>query len=386
MNTTTEIPLTISGRNFGAGSVTANDLLQQPIPTEFQPLNDELTRESALLKLVTSVTKQQVFAAYGHDLEVLKKFAMQLNDFFEAVVRSSIHHQDKEDAELFTRLRGLPPRLTDLSLITLDVTLAEQDAQEILVDLRRQFLAAVEGMCRDFVAHLHLLAETQWIGLLERSDRDPSIGAITFITHADEMRVTDRQTSTSSTQTTTTTTMLIADYVVLHRHELADIAIVTVDQYRRHRYIPKRVSTFIELTPAWLRPQLRVVDGTQIREQTRRLKTNESTVVLIETTPVYQYDPGIALGNLILTGWDEAEATQSQHNHALEKKRESVARVWTILIFVAACIGATIGATIAFNFAPPAERIAPTIGFGVFGFIIAGAVTLLFAASNDLLE
>ena len=67
--------------------------------------------------------------------------------------------------------------------------------------------------------------------------------------------------------------------------------------------VPKHVRVFIDSVPQWLRPHLRIVEGTITTEEVLERKVSSETVVKSEVLSVSKYSPGILFGEFNLIGW-----------------------------------------------------------------------------------
>ena len=96
-----------------------------------------------------------------------------------------------------------------------------------------------------------------------------------------------------------------------HEHHAINAFCTSIDNSRV--VIPDNVQQMIATIPDWLRPSVRVVDGTLVRELI--VERHERTEVT--DLPVYGWEPAVIIGHFVLTGWGPREIEQQRQQIAV---------------------------------------------------------------------
>lgn len=132
-----------------------------------------------------------------------------------------------------------------------------------------------------------------------------------------------------------------------HVHHLRDAREVSLETYQRP--FPARVELLLYQLPEWIRPSLRVIEGTIVQEEVYGLDEETQEVVLTRVTETWKASPALVLGDLVLTGWSSDDLGTSKNG------KVSVARD----VLKWAAIGAATVAVTALL--PPALRWLPKL-------------------------
>jgi hypothetical protein len=89
-----------------------------------------------------------------------------------------------------------------------------------------------------------------------------------------------------------------------HTHHVVDCKLYDLSSYPSK--VPQNVGNFLDSVPAWLRPLLKIVDGTITMEERVRVKFEENTRTE-EKMSVSEYSPAVLLGDVTLIGWSGAD-------------------------------------------------------------------------------
>ena len=308
-----QIPLTaLGGRTVGRRAAVTGAEFELPVPEALSVLGNTIQRESRLLALTGHVDKDGVFAAYGADTQLLKRY----RDEFDAAMRAAIganlsSGSPQSFADAWNALLAQIPDGGALALLRLDANLAAKDADEIRNVLGRQFRVAVQQLLRRFTTYLQLLVDREFFGLVEWT-KDPEVARLHYFRHEHTTESTGSQTRIENrgdgfSRRTTIQTLLSTTHLERHVHDL-----VGVRQYDLKDYpgsFPERVKRFLLAVPEWLRPLLQVVTGQVVLAQTITVRSDTQETVRTEVSE-WTYDPAITLGNVALIGWlpDEESA------------------------------------------------------------------------------
>src|SRR5690349_19964278 len=82
------LKLTIGGRTYGDAASTPGALRQMPVPPEMHALGEAVQRQSKLAALASDSTREALYNAYGHDLELLARYRAAFKKTIDAAVRA----------------------------------------------------------------------------------------------------------------------------------------------------------------------------------------------------------------------------------------------------------------------------------------------------------
>ena len=103
-----------------------------------------------------------------------------------------------------------------------------------------------------------------------------------------------------------------------HEHHLMDATEAAVGRTRWP--LPTPVEALAAAAPDWVRPGLRVVEGTAVVERsvTWESRTTTARVTAERDVPVYAPDPALVLGDFVLAGWGEDEIRRASRRRTGE--------------------------------------------------------------------
>lgn len=326
MSTSLEkIPVTIGSVTYGTGQLVETPM---NVPEGFGVLASTLCANSKLLHFEGVVSKKSVLDAYGTDLGLMRRYEQDLHTLIQVAIRSTIRpdlcevpDNKLEDAieKLFGVMRKeLPPfAMEENSPFTLDYKLAARGPQEILTELKKRFQQGVGAFMRRFDLYLQQLVNLQIFGLIEWEGDDAC--RFHFFEHARMQKTTvSRQQKVSGNwlENVEKITTVSTDILTRRSQDLALARVWELADYQRP--VPARIRNFANAVPLSLRSLLSIVDGTKVRESVATRQSSEEAVTTT-TRSLYRYDPVVALGGIVLTGWDPDEVEPETQAVRMEK-------------------------------------------------------------------
>ena len=129
-------------------------------------------------------------------------------------------------------------------------------------------------------------------------------------------------------RTDTTVTGTDTHYLVRHEHHVFDACELSLEHATV--VIPLSVQEYIERIPEWLRPIHKIIEGTigdkSMMEKTYRIDQWQETTT--EDVFIFGQDPAIAIGDIVLIGWDSDDIkTEETRRRLLAESEIAVAEI-----------------------------------------------------------
>ena len=355
-----QIGVTIRERKYGdEGALYVK--YPRSTPKVFGSVRLQLCEQSKLLALHdhAALDKKGVIDAYTHDLALLKRHIEE----FEACIRRAIYYSilkgkntygkyedaDKETASTWTSLKEQIPPLAQAPLLELPATRAAKESAVLLQELKEEFGLGVERVLALLALWLQLLAERQFVGLIEWTAEDvcryhyfryQQIAEVVDIQNRQEITADpskdygQRVTYTGIQDKTVRQRMFQERHV--HHVALADHC--TVREYTDR--VPERVRDFVRSIPEWLVGEIGVASGTITQEEIIRLNVEDQTTVESTAVSVSKGSPAVTLGEFALIGWntDDVAKEPSVFLNTVRRapvplKKRAASLVWVALGF-----------------------------------------------------
>ena len=135
-------------------------------------------------------------------------------------------------------------------------------------------------------------ADNHGVGQMDWVDGDKSVCRFFWSTYLEKLIEQRRGDYIHKTQ---------LSFNVFTIHDVVDTLLFPYRDYQG--YIPKRVRTLLGAVPDWLDKQVKILDGTMIREQI--VEQQIGIKEWDEHAPVqkWEFEPGVLIGSYVLTGW-----------------------------------------------------------------------------------
>lgn len=278
----------------------------------------------ARLDLTLDYDRTELARAYADSYQRLERAADEVARMFHAVgdlvtlQRWDKRVEKKVRSEWQQRHRAVIDELIRTPLVPPDTVLTARSVAQ--PELAKRLLTSLEQTVKQFVASL--------VSDLDGMSRNKMVGRITWASPVDcsfvfyrhgltqewlhrETNVTDdtdsisrkRARITSARDTVRNTTSLMSC-----EHHL-----MNAQQHKLERTLfplPLPIQAFVKTIPEWLRPEVGVVEGTQIRERICEVETSRTvwTSEFSEVSRVlFHNDPALVLGPYVLTAWGQQE-------------------------------------------------------------------------------
>ena len=332
MTTATVIPsdqtfVELKGREYGTVSRPQERFFQE-LPASLVKIGESLRAESALLALVDSPVpaKEQIFNAYGKDLNLFKNRHGEFRDCLKQAVRYSVivsakTNQEEETDKIWENLEKEMPTIGNAPILELSYIRAPKEVSVLLAELKAEVGLGIERLLRVFAFWLQELVEAEFIGLVEWTADD--VCRYHYFHQKASMEILSGETTETHTfdgskpfgERNTHTTARQGEvrrsrFLVRHVHHIINARLHLVGKYKGKK--PARIKGFLGAVPNWLKPHLQIVDGTITMEEQIKLKIAETTTVEEEIISVYKYSPGVLLEPFNLIGWNSDDIKKTQ--------------------------------------------------------------------------
>jgi hypothetical protein len=306
------LSLILGGRQYGESDGDYYDSrFKMDLPPKLLQLGQDLLSASRLQMLVPDAAYEDIYAAYGSDLNILTRCRKSLATCIEAAIRARASEAD-EDAQAF--LSKLTEELKSFDYqpsLDLGAEALKLEPRILVPRLQLQFQVDVDALVRRTALWLHTLAERDHISVVEWFN--PSALRYHFFrmdeTHTDEgSKITKTGNFIDGVTTTTETKTRIITASERRVHTVVGAQVHRLEQYRGR--VPERISRFINEIPRELREYVSIVDGNVTQEEIRRKDISDR--VAVETRSVFQPDPAVLLFDTwALTGWGGSSNEQA---------------------------------------------------------------------------
>lgn len=358
--------LIIGGRTYGDPERTAGDLLDMTVPEGMGALAEALQRQSQLAALAPHASREAIYAAYGHDLELLARYRAAFRKTIEAAVRARAAPHHAAAQAFLERIVEEIAEIDHQPTLDLGPEALRLDPAALHARLCEQFRTDVEQLTRSVAAWMHMLAEDEDVSVIEWFN--PRALRYHFFRIDEQRQELDRRESRSGDlirgRTITTTTKSRVSLISERRvHTVVNAQSYRPEQYMRR--VPERIARLIDAIPPEVKPFVTIIDGTVTKEDMHRRVAE--TKVVTDTRSVFIPDPALALFDTwAVTGWGGSVAEQAGSLY----RGHPLARANTLL--TAELIGSALAAGLG------------SIAEGRRGAVVLGAVCLILTAFQQL--
>ena len=280
----------------------------------------------------------KVIKSYSDSFEALQRVRTEALRFLDSVCSAHVRVSDasarrpdkvkgaaKTEVKQLAKLVRITPIATSPSL---DAELLGEPVEFAFELLQSSLQVATRKVAGSFLDSIEKLYQNGVVGAIEF----PVEGACRFRffeTHVHE-ECADTTVETSQTRRVRRTTTTHKGRVDLshrgHEHHLAFATRHSLPAYQE--LIPRRVRSLLEHVPAWLQPEIEIVDGDLFRVDTRQRhkRTVEWSEQHVKETRIhYHQDPAATLGTYVLGAWNCDEADLELREIALTQQRHTTA-------------------------------------------------------------
>ena len=299
------LAIMLGGRFYGddVDSDRVGHLKQMAVPNEMDGLAATLTRQSKLLALPPGSAQDAVYAAYGDDLALLKRYRDAFKQTIVAALRARAAPDQPDAQAVLDRTTEEVADVAHEPTLALGPDALRLDSGRLLARLQAQFRADAESLKVTIAVWLHLLAEADHVSIIEWFN--PQALRYHFF-RMDAVRTeigrTKRTTGNAMTGRTVTTTVQDRVEVFSERrvHTVVNATVRTPEAYPGR--VPKRIARLLDSIPAEVRPFVTIIDGVVSHEEVHRRLA--SSKIETQTRSVYIPDPALALfNNWAINGW-----------------------------------------------------------------------------------
>jgi hypothetical protein len=342
---TQTVPVELHGRIYG-DAVSPREKFFQPADVLHQQLVGVFEAQSALLQLSvdSEFDKDPVYAAYEQDLGLLTGAQADFELCMKQALASSFRDKMAADAvkiqtnKMWEQLQQKLPALGKAPILELSHIRAAKPAEVLLAELQDEFHLGAARLAQRFCFWLHLLVESEVIGLIEWAADDVCRyyyfrHELSEVVKTENKLTVDFDPTQEFGQRYTDTTVNRRQiqkslFQERHIHTVVKAGRHTLEAYTSQ--IPVRIADFLETIPKWLRPLVRIVNGQIVMEEVVRLKVGEE-ITEEEVVSVYKYSPGLQLADYNLIGWSGDDNQNEKTRFAnmqevfLEQERQAAA-------------------------------------------------------------
>ena len=318
------LAVVIGERIYGDPAETDHlgSLRRMPVPPEMDRLRAALEQRSRLLALAENSRPEDIYDAFGKDLELLVRYRDAFKSTVDAAVRARASAADATAQAFLDPIAGQIAEVVFEPTLDLGPNAVRLQADALRRALQDQFRADVASLVRCVAVWLHVLAESQFVSVIEWFN--PRAVRYHFFRADSERREIERKRMVTgdafSGRTVTTTKRFQNDLFSERRvHTLVNAEIHTPEEYRQR--VPRRIAQLIDAIPGEVKPFVSIIDGTVSQEEIHRRLTESR----IETTTrsVFIPDPALALFNSwAINGWGGSapeKARSLYQGHPLSK-------------------------------------------------------------------
>ncbi len=307
------VELTRGGRLFGRPEQTVQSRARQdPAPEIGKIFIDDLVTKSAILALTTTSGRDEIITAYGADIAALAQRRNEADAFMLRILTCAMDRfsvdKDQHAAEK-EALRSLLEPLGIAPQIALSGKRLAMPPEQLVDWLKTEFRSETDRIARRIATTLHYLADFNIVGLVDWLTAD--VCTFHYFTWSADHSSSSKTERTGDIMAWNTLITRVNHTTTLrrtrHTHHVVNAGMHLVTDYKGK--MPKRVKRLIESAPAWLKPYLVVIDGTETLSERVTAVASEQTEQTVHS--VVRYDPAIAIGPFILTGWNESEVDPS---------------------------------------------------------------------------
>lgn len=305
----------------------------------FSELATSMRQQSMLLALEDSTTKEIIYRAYTHDLELLQLYQREFEALVQAAVRYSIivsgdnaRRGRQRSEETWELLKSQLPSGPATLLIDFPHTRAALPVPQLLEEIGNEFRSGVEVILQSLANWLRVLVTNEFIGLVEWGDLD--VCRYHYFKHEVTRKVVSERTRNetsfdgSKPYGSRTEYKLIRDREI-HRRQLRERHIHHIIRAKLHRLdeyqqrVPGNVASFIDAIPASLQSHVHILEGMITKEEVLRRQVGEEQIVSSDVISVWKASPGVLFGYFNMIGWSEDDL---KHSSVFYSRQQAVQR------------------------------------------------------------
>ena len=329
-------------------------LTQKPRADDLSDLMaHELRSRLPWSRLPTSVPDAQpLVEAYIGSLTQLDRFRKEVENLIRVACEANLEfrqqsgetHEQARDAALQSKLSEMLSAAASDWLPTrniIDARLVSRPVDELRQRLDTALQQAVGQFCGGFFESLAKLVDRELFGLVEwlpnnccsyhffkrvviQENDGPQATAVKSKFHSgiEFDSASGRQVVGTRTTTTTRGRGRHQHRLARHQHDVMNAFHTSIGN--SNVVMPPQVARLCDSVPEWLRPFVRVIDGTIFRERIveRDTGTDNWQDVQIHDEPIMGWEPGVVIGPYVLTGWGPRKYSPSSSDvNRLSKAR-----------------------------------------------------------------
>lgn len=256
-------------------------------------------------------------------------------------------------------------------------------AERLLSALRER----VQQFASEVIQSLQHLAKQQLVGRIEWANgvdcrftfQQFALTQELLSAETRQRRIVDRRTGQRGRETLSSEVLQNTFSVLRHEHELINA--------RQHELsqtvfpIPLPIQALVKTIPEWLRPLVRVVEGTQIKERIGEVDVtteNWRSAPQVVDRVLFHNDPALVLGSFVLSGWGQREIAveterllgeQAVHEQHVAAERRSQNSTLALIVGSGALWSSVVLAVVGFA-ARSALSLYASWGLGVVAVVI----------------
>lgn len=299
------LAIMLGGRIYGddVDSGRIGHLKQMAVPKEMDGLATALTRQSKLLVLPAGSAQDAIYAAYGDDLALLKRYRDAFKQTIVAALRARAAPEQPDAQAALDRITEEVADVAHEPTLALGPDALRLDSARLLARLQAEFRADAESLKVTIAVWLHLLAEADYVSIIEWFNPQ-ALRYHFFRMDALRTEIARSKKTTGNAMTGRTVTTTVQDRVEVFSerrvHTVVNATIRTPEAYRGR--VPKRTARLLDAIPPEVRPFVTIIDGVVSHEEIHRRLA--SSKIETQTHSVYIPDPALALFNSwAINGW-----------------------------------------------------------------------------------
>ncbi|TSC96949.1 MAG: hypothetical protein Athens101426_5 [Parcubacteria group bacterium Athens1014_26] len=331
---------------------------------------------SNLLCLSGNVSKAAIFDAYGKDLKMWEQKKEEFDTFLRDTVRYSMCNETEAEAEGWGRLKFQLPKFSQVSSLFLNAELGAREAAVLIFRLKEESHKVIDNLIGYFISTLKMFLDLQFVGFIERKGVDACryyyyrhdfVKELIDKTHRVGVRFDENNNKMRRQEILKT--YYIHQFVERHIHDVVNAKSYTLENYPM--MVPPRIAHFLNRSPVWLRPYLRIADGQITLEQIHRCKIDEF-VEIDQINEAWLYSPAVYLGNFSLIGWSGDDLINEGR---VFSKIQTTGKWWLYLKKTMYAIKIGI-----ITFIKSSIRLVPFVTFGLMSYFKFDILQICFAS------
>lgn len=315
----------------------------------FEHVREGISASLPLAKVEQATTKDEIAQATTECGRVLTKFKDDVHGFANALCRQVVQiqvrgdvHPDAMQAALDKTRLPLLQAMNEIALPlppALSAGLIVRPLEVVQESVRCWVQESCRAITEQLVMALHKLVEMEVVGLIEWKSED--VCQLHFFR---QTILQDHVQSQRSTAVRRIRRNLVAfeeweqlrarNRVIVERHEhhLMNAQAHVLGPGQAQFPIPREYDDLLNRIPEWLRPQVRVLEGTLIQEHvdSRQIREErwkservlrDSRLIQPRVRNAYEVDPALLLGHFVLAGWGQYEVERELFRQEREQEQ-----------------------------------------------------------------